>query len=88
MVAPEAVVDIKGIPGLDRIEFKNGVLSIGALVTFSDLRESAVIAQEVPRDPRDDGLGGVGGHPEPGHDGRQSLLRGALLRQRGRAAGL
>jgi len=48
MVAPEAVVDIKGIPGLDRIEFNNGVLSIGALVTFSDLRESAVIARKFP----------------------------------------
>jgi CO/xanthine dehydrogenase FAD-binding subunit len=48
MVAPETVVDIKGIPGLDRIEFKNGVLTIGALVTFSDLRESAVIARRFP----------------------------------------
>jgi len=48
MVAPEAVVDIKGIPGLDRIEFKNGTLSIGALVTFSGLRESAVIARKFP----------------------------------------
>ena len=48
VVAPEVVVDIKGIPGLDRIEFKNGVLSIGALVTFSGLRESAVIARKFP----------------------------------------
>ena len=40
LVAPAAVVDIKSIPGLNRIEFKNGVLSIGALVTFSDLRDS------------------------------------------------
>jgi CO/xanthine dehydrogenase FAD-binding subunit len=48
VVAPEAVVDIKGIPGLGRIEFKNGVLSIGALVTFSDLRESPIIARKFP----------------------------------------
>jgi carbon-monoxide dehydrogenase medium subunit len=48
VAAPEAVVDIKGIPGLDRIEFKNGVLSIGALVTFSDLRESPIIARKFP----------------------------------------
>ena len=48
MASPEAVVDIKGIPGLDRIEFKNGVLSIGALVTFSELRESPVIAKRFP----------------------------------------
>ena len=48
MVAPETVVDIKGIAGLDRIEFKNNVLSIGALVTFSDLRESPIIASKFP----------------------------------------
>jgi CO/xanthine dehydrogenase FAD-binding subunit len=48
MVAPETVVDIKGIPGLDRIEFKNGILSIGALVTFSDLRDSPIIGKKFP----------------------------------------
>ena len=48
MIAPETVVDIKGIPGLDRMEFKSGILTIGALVTFSDLRESAVIARKFP----------------------------------------
>jgi carbon-monoxide dehydrogenase medium subunit len=48
MVAPETVVDIKGIPGLDRIEFKNGILSIGALVTFSDLRDSPIIGKNFP----------------------------------------
>ena len=48
MAAPEAVVDIKGVPGLDQIEFKDGVLSIGALVTFSDLRDSPIIAGKFP----------------------------------------
>ena len=48
MATPEVVVDIKGIPGLDRIEFKNGVLSNGALATFSDLRESPIIARKFP----------------------------------------
>ena len=48
MVAPETVVDLKGIPGLDRIEFKNGIISIGALVTFSDLRQSPIIARKFP----------------------------------------
>jgi carbon-monoxide dehydrogenase medium subunit len=47
-VLPEIVVDIKGIPGLDQIEFKNSVLTIGALVTFSDLRDSPVIAKKFP----------------------------------------
>lgn len=45
---PEIVVDIKGIAGLDKIGFKNGVLTIGALVTFSDLRDSPVIAKKFP----------------------------------------
>jgi carbon-monoxide dehydrogenase medium subunit len=48
VIAPDVVVDIKGMPGLDRIEFKNGVLTIGALVTFSDLRDSPVIAKKFP----------------------------------------
>lgn len=45
---PEIVVDIKGVPNLDKIEFKNGVLTIGALVTFSDLRDSPMIAKKFP----------------------------------------
>jgi len=48
MVTPDAVVDIKSIPGLNKIEFKNGVLSIGALVTFSDLRDSTIVAKKFP----------------------------------------
>jgi carbon-monoxide dehydrogenase medium subunit len=48
MATPDAVVDIKGVPGLDKIEFKNGVLTIGALVTFSDLRDSPAIAKKFP----------------------------------------
>jgi carbon-monoxide dehydrogenase medium subunit len=42
------VVDIKGIAGLDQIEFKNNVLSIGALVTFSDLLHAPVVAKKFP----------------------------------------
>ena len=48
MVKPDAVVDIKGISGLDRIEYKNGALNIGALTTFSDLRDSPVVAKKFP----------------------------------------
>ena len=48
MVAPEAVVDIKGLPGLNKVEFKDDVLSIGALVTFSDLRDSPAVAKKFP----------------------------------------
>ena len=48
MVKPRLLVDIKGIPGLGQVVFKNNVLTIGALATFSDLRESAVIAKKFP----------------------------------------
>ncbi len=48
MLKPEMVVDIKGIPGLDKIGFKNNVLTIGALATFSDIRDSAVVAKKFP----------------------------------------
>jgi CO/xanthine dehydrogenase FAD-binding subunit len=48
MLRPEAVVDIKGLAGLNRIEFKDGLLSIGALVTFSELRDSPVVAKKFP----------------------------------------
>ncbi|MFH0953505.1 MAG: xanthine dehydrogenase family protein subunit M [Verrucomicrobiota bacterium] len=48
MVKPAMLVDIKGIKGLDRIEFKNGALNIGALATFSDLRDSAIVAKKFP----------------------------------------
>ena len=48
MVKPALLVDIKGLAGLDRIVFKNNVLTIGALATFSDLRDSDVIAKKFP----------------------------------------
>ena len=48
LAKPEIVVDIKGLPGLDKIEFKDGVLSVGALVTFSDLRDSPAVAKRFP----------------------------------------
>lgn len=48
LVKPQAVVDIKGLPNLNKIDFKNGILSLGALVTFSDLRDSTVIARKFP----------------------------------------
>ena len=45
---PDVVIDLKGLSGLDQIEFKNGILHIGALVTFSDLRDSGIIAKKFP----------------------------------------
>ena len=45
---PDAVVDIKDIPELKKLEFKSGALFIGALVTFSDLIESEIIRKKFP----------------------------------------
>lgn len=48
MVAPDLVVDIKAIDGLDRIAVEKGAVSIGALVTFTDLLESEAISAHLP----------------------------------------
>jgi carbon-monoxide dehydrogenase medium subunit len=48
MVTPGILVDIKRIPGLAGIEAKDGMLVIGALVTFTDLIESPVITEIMP----------------------------------------
>jgi carbon-monoxide dehydrogenase medium subunit len=45
---PDVVIDLKGLSGLDQIELKNGILHIGALVTFSDLKNSGIIAKKFP----------------------------------------
>ncbi len=47
-VAPDMLVDIKGIAGLDQIAFRDGILTIGALATFTDLLESVVVAKKFP----------------------------------------
>ncbi|MBA4369477.1 MAG: molybdopterin dehydrogenase [Desulfobacterium sp.] len=43
---PEALINIKTIPGLDQIENKEGMISIGALVTLSRVAEHPVIRKE------------------------------------------
>jgi carbon-monoxide dehydrogenase medium subunit len=47
-VHPDALVDLKRIGGLRDIAEADGVVSIGALVTFSDLLESAIVAERLP----------------------------------------
>jgi CO/xanthine dehydrogenase FAD-binding subunit len=47
-VKPDLVIDIKGIPGLNQVELKTGVLRIGALATFSDLKNSSIITGKFP----------------------------------------
>jgi carbon-monoxide dehydrogenase medium subunit len=46
--APPLLVDINGIDGLDRIEAKNGSVSIGALVRHAQAERSDVIAKHAP----------------------------------------
>lgn len=46
--APEAVVDIKRIPGLNAISLADGALKIGALVTLTEIAESALVRSVCP----------------------------------------
>lgn len=48
LLAPEVLVDLKGVPGLDALEIKNGFLHIGALVTFTGLLESEHVRRKFP----------------------------------------
>lgn len=48
MISPDALIDIKGLAELKKIEFKNGKLTIGSLVTFSQIIESKVIQSKFP----------------------------------------
>lgn len=48
LVAPEVVVDVKGIPGLGGIALVDGTLRLGALATFSDVLRSPVVAAAFP----------------------------------------
>jgi xanthine dehydrogenase YagS FAD-binding subunit len=43
---PEAVVNIKGIPGLDRIEYDHGGLAIGALARLEDIATNETVRKE------------------------------------------
>lgn len=48
LVAPAALVDLKGIGGLDGIEEHGGAVDLGPLVTVSDLIHSEVVARRAP----------------------------------------
>jgi NADPH-dependent glutamate synthase beta subunit-like oxidoreductase/CO/xanthine dehydrogenase FAD-binding subunit len=45
---PELLVDLKGIPGLDRIEAGEGGARIGALATLADLAASPIVRRSYP----------------------------------------
>lgn len=47
-IAPDLVVDIKDVPGLHDLRLDGDTLHIGALVTFTDLIESAVVKEHAP----------------------------------------
>ncbi|MFB3895021.1 MAG: xanthine dehydrogenase family protein subunit M [bacterium] len=48
VIQPDAIIDIKGIKALQGITFKNNVLTIGALVTFSEIIDSKLIQSKFP----------------------------------------
>lgn len=43
---PQYLVDLKGLPNLDRIEHKNGTLSIGALTTLRQITDSPLVQEK------------------------------------------
>jgi carbon-monoxide dehydrogenase medium subunit len=47
-IRPEYLISLKGIPGLDRIEYENGELRIGALATHRRLEHSPIIRRDFP----------------------------------------
>ena len=47
-VSPDLVVDIKDVPGLNDISLDDDTLTIGSLVTFTELIESGLIAEHIP----------------------------------------
>lgn len=47
-VVPDVVIDVKGLDVLKRITYKDGVLFIGACVTYSELIESKIIKRRCP----------------------------------------
>ena len=69
--APEAVIDINGIPGLAYIEESNGVVTIGGLTREVELEHSALLAGHFPifadvtkliADPQVRNMGTIGGN--------------------------
>ncbi len=48
LVTPAVLVDIKGIPGLKDIRREGDSLSLGSLVTFSDIIDSAAVLESAP----------------------------------------
>ena len=70
---PEALVNIKTIPGLDRIEEKDGTLFIGALARLEDIATDTRIHRYIPCP--GGGCAQDRFHPleRDGHDRRQHL---------------
>jgi len=48
LVAPDCVIDLKGIPEFRKLEFDDGHLQIGANVTFSELIGSPAVREHFP----------------------------------------
>ncbi len=71
LAAPERLIDINGIPGLDHIREEGGHLKIGALVREADLEHSGLLKEKYPifadvskliADPQVRNLGTIGGN--------------------------
>jgi len=47
-IAPDLLIDIKDVPGMDDLRLDGDTLVVGSLVTFSDIIESDVVAEHAP----------------------------------------
>jgi len=47
-IAPDLLIDIKDVPGMDDLRLDGDTLVIGSLVTFSDIMGSDVVAEHAP----------------------------------------
>ncbi len=86
LAEPAVIVDINRVPGLDTIEERNGLLSIGGLVRETTLERSPLIRQRYPiiadtaeviADPLVRNLATVGGnlaHGDPANDHPATML--------------
>ena len=77
---PQIVIDLKGISELAGITFKNNVLTIGALTTFSELMASKLVLTKYPVIAEVARTVGSVGSSQPGDDGRKHLFRRGLRR--------
>ena len=85
---PERVLDIWGLDELRGITVETDALVLGALTTYTEIRQSPLVAEFLPALVQAAGDDRRGADPEPRHDRRQRRQRLARRRHPAGAAGL